>query len=76
MKNGLTTIQKEIMRILWNKQSSYATPVNSQEIGKLLNITPSYIREQAKRLEKMGYISVRRGPGGGYFSSIQRAMGN
>ncbi len=64
---NLTTIQKEIVRFLRINRATYAQPVNSEKIGGHLNVTPSYVREQAKRLEKQGVIAVRRGPGGGYF---------
>ena len=63
----LTTIQKEILRLLRKKGASYADPVSSEKMGEKLNVTPSYVREQAKQLEKKGVIAVRRGPGGGYF---------
>ncbi len=60
-------IQREIIRLLQNKGATYAHPLKSKEMGEKLNVTPSYIREQAKLLEKKGVIAVRRGPGGGYF---------
>lgn len=66
-KKELTVIQKEIIKVLDNKSASYALPVTSEELGGTLNVTPSYIREQAKALERIGILSVRRGPGGGYF---------
>lgn len=67
----MPVIQIEILKLLYNLKSNYANPVNSRELGKLLNVTPSYIREQAKKLQKEGYVSVRKGPGGGYFLSIK-----
>lgn len=63
----LPVIQKEIVRLLKRKESSYAAPVNSYQLGASLNASPAYIREQAKKLERKGIISVRRGPGGGYY---------
>lgn len=68
MEDGLTTIQKEILKVLQAKSASYASPVNSHELGQRLNVTPSYVREQAKIMEKKGMVAVRRGPGGGYFT--------
>ncbi len=55
------------MRILKENRTSYANPMNSWAISRRLNVTPSYIREQAKRLSDRGLLNVRRGPGGGYF---------
>lgn len=63
----ITLIQKEIIRLLQKKGATYAHPLKSKDLGAKLNVTPSYIREQAKVLEKKGVIAVRRGPGGGYF---------
>ncbi len=63
----ISLIQKEIIRLLQKKGATYAHPLKSKEMGEKLNVTPSYIREQAKILEKKGVIAVRRGPGGGYF---------
>lgn len=67
MLDTLNVLQKEILRVLLERGTSYANPVNSQEIGKLLNVTPSYIREQMKILQSMTLVEVRNGPGGGYF---------
>lgn len=67
MQSELTIIQKEILRLLMKKSATYASPVNSTDLGNGLNAAPSYIREQAKILEKKGRVAVRRGPGGGYF---------
>ena len=72
---NLSIIQKEIIRFLQIKRATYAQPVNSEKIGGYLNVTPSYVREQAKRLEKKGVIAVRRGPGGGYFYLYDRLEG-
>lgn len=67
MTQELTQVQKEILRVLFDKKSSYANPVSSQTISKLLNLNPSYVREQAKILFGLKLINVRRGPKGGYF---------
>ena len=67
MSKIITWIQKEIVNILTTKNTSYANPLTSDEIGTLLNITPSYIRKQMKILNQLGYVQVRNGRGGGYF---------
>lgn len=67
MINNMNVLQQEIMRVLQERGTSYANPVTSQEIGDLLNVTPSYIREQMKILQTMTLVEVRNGPGGGYF---------
>ncbi len=67
MINNMNVLQQEIMRVLQERGTSYAYPVTSQEIGELLNVTPSYIREQMKILQTMTLVEVRNGPGGGYF---------
>ncbi|KNZ70104.1 AsnC family transcriptional regulator [Thermincola ferriacetica] len=67
MSESASYIQKEIIRILKENRTSYANPMNSLAISRRLNATPSYIREQAKRLSDQGLLNVRRGPGGGYF---------
>jgi len=62
-----SNIQKEILKLLKKNQASYASPISSSELSRRLNVTPSYIREQAKELNLLGLLEVRRGPGGGYF---------
>lgn len=63
----LTFLQQEIVNILVKCDADYARPVNSKELGETLRVSPSYIREQVKDLLESKLISVRRGPGGGYF---------
>lgn len=63
----LTSLQQEIVNILVKCDADYARPVNSRELGETLRVSPSYIREQVKDLLESKLISVRRGPGGGYF---------
>ncbi|NMB12414.1 MAG: Rrf2 family transcriptional regulator [Firmicutes bacterium] len=63
----LTPIHQEILRILKQKDSSYASPVRSQEIGDALNVSPSYVREMTALLRGLGLVQVRRGRGGGYY---------
>ncbi len=67
MYDQITWVQKEIVNILAQKDTSYAQPLTSEEIGAVLNITPSYIRKQMGILHKLGYVEVRNGRGGGYF---------
>lgn len=57
----------EILHLLTQKTTSYAWPMNSREIGEILQVTPSYIRSQLSQLVKEGRIGVRRGSGGGYY---------
>ena len=63
------SLHKEILRILEEKDSSYARPVRSQEIGEALNVSPSYVREMTTILQDRGLVRVRRGRGGGYYIS-------
>jgi DNA-binding IscR family transcriptional regulator len=63
----LTPIHEEILRILKQKDSSYACPVRSQEIGDALNVSPSYVREMTALLQGLDLVRVRRGRGGGYY---------
>ncbi|NLJ23933.1 MAG: AsnC family transcriptional regulator [Firmicutes bacterium] len=63
----LTPIHEEILRILEEKESSYAFPVRSKEIGDALNVSPSYVREMTALLQGMHLVRVRRGRGGGYY---------
>ena len=67
----LTPIHEEILRILKQKDSSYACPVRSQEIGDALNVSPSYVREMTALLQGLDLVRVRRGRGGGdYLNNI------
>jgi predicted transcriptional regulator len=65
----LTPIHEEILRILKQKDSSYACPVRSQEIGDALNVSPSYVREMTALLQGLDLVRVRRGRGGVYYLS-------
>lgn len=65
--NEMTNLQREIMKVLKQNNSTYANPVSSEEIGRRLNVNPSYVREQMKVLQKRSLVLVRNGPGGGYF---------
>jgi DNA-binding IscR family transcriptional regulator len=60
-------LHEEVLRLLVQHKTSYAKPMNSQEIGEILKVTPSYIRSQLSRLVKMQQVGVRRGNGGGYY---------
>lgn len=63
----MNNLHSEILHLLGKKAASYAWPINSQEIGETLQVTPSYIRSQLSQLVKDGRIGVRRGNGGGYY---------
>ncbi|MBD3264276.1 MAG: AsnC family transcriptional regulator [Candidatus Omnitrophica bacterium] len=58
-------IHKEILKALKVNGSTYAHPINSQLLSKILNVDPSYIRFQMAFLRKM--VGVRRGKKGGYY---------
>lgn len=64
---NLRRIHLEILRVLKERGSSYAQPVSSTEIGRELNVAPSYVREQVMALQGRRLVRVRRGPGGGYY---------
>ena len=63
----MNTLHQEIILLLDKKATSYAWPMNSQEIGETLQVTPSYVRSQLSQLVKKGRVGVRRGNGGGYY---------
>ncbi|AIF53652.1 Rrf2 family transcriptional regulator [Pelosinus sp. UFO1] len=60
-------LHEEVLRLLAQQETSYAKPMNSQEIGEILKVTPSYIRSQLSQLVKVRLVRVRRGNGGGYY---------
>lgn len=60
-------IHEEIYHLLISHRATYARPLNSNEIGHALNVTPSYVREQAGLLIRLNMVAVRRGRGGGYY---------
>ena len=63
----LTYLQEEILKILQRAGARYSRPLNSFELAKHLNITPSYIRQTIVALKKNHRVGVRRGSGGGFF---------
>jgi DNA-binding IscR family transcriptional regulator len=65
--DNFTTLEQEVLLLLARQQSSYANPISSEQIGKELNITPSYIRSQLGRLIDAKMVGVRRGNKGGYY---------
>ncbi|BAS28792.1 Rrf2 family transcriptional regulator [Limnochorda pilosa] len=69
---SLKRIHHEILRVLAQRASSYARPVTSSEIGRELNVAPSYVREQVLTLKGRRLVRVRRGPGGGYYIDRDR----
>ncbi|MBP2629305.1 MAG: transcriptional regulator, BadM/Rrf2 family [Firmicutes bacterium] len=60
-------LHEEVLKLLSQHETSYAKPMNSQEIGEILKVTPSYIRSQLSQLAKERTVGVRRGNGGGYY---------
>ncbi len=60
-------LHEEVLELLAQHETSYAKPMNSQEIGGILKVTPSYIRSQLSQLAKIRRVGVRRGNGGGYY---------
>lgn len=67
MYRRISVIHEEILKVLRKNKATYARPISSDEMGETLNVTPSYIREQIKVLQKLDLIGVRRGRGGGYY---------
>ena len=65
----LIGIHGEILRILEGEDSTYARPVKSQDIGLVLNVSPSYVREIIGELQELDLARARRGRGGGYYLS-------
>ena len=68
-RDRLGPIHQEILRLLIQRQASYARPVSSAELGMELRVAPSYIRAQVRLLRRCKLVSVRRGRGGGYYLS-------
>lgn len=60
-------LHEEVLKLLVQHETSYAKPMNSEDIGKMLKVTPSYIRSQLSQLTKVRKVGVRRGNGGGYY---------
>jgi DNA-binding IscR family transcriptional regulator len=69
-------LHEEVFKLLIRQRTSYARPMNSQEIGENLKVTPSYIRSQLSQLVKMKRIGVRRGNGGGYYAVEEERQQN
>lgn len=67
MYRSLSVIHHEILKQLRGLNATYAYPITSIQLGTMLNVTPSYIREQVKILQVLNLIGVRRGRGGGYY---------
>lgn len=60
-------IYDEIIRHLKASDATFNCPSSSDQIGGLLNVTPSYVRLVVQRLVAKGKVCVRRGRGGGYY---------
>ncbi len=71
LEKEITDVQKEILNVLKQNYASYACPISSMEISRAINVTPSYVREQANEMQILGLIKARRGPGGGYYLNNQ-----
>jgi DNA-binding IscR family transcriptional regulator len=69
-------LHAEIFKLLVRYETSYAKPMNSQEIGALLKVTPSYIRSQLSQFVKTKLVGVRRGNGGGYYLITEERQQN
>lgn len=63
----LKPIHRELLRLLEDRSTTYASPMTSEEMGEILHVTAAHIRRQLKFLVDKGLVDVRRGPGGGYF---------
>lgn len=60
-------LQKQILNYLIDNKANYASPITSDELGKDLRVTPSYVRHQTQELIQKEYVEVRKGRGGGYY---------
>ena len=69
-----SSLEKEILATLKLKETSYANPMPSYELGKKLNVSPAHIRSVIRNLKNLEIIGVRKGPGGGYF--LQKEVPN
>jgi DNA-binding IscR family transcriptional regulator len=72
----VNNLHHEVFLLLTNKAASYAQPINSQEIGAILKVTPSYVRSQLSQLVKSNLVGVRRGNGGGYYIVRKETQGH
>ena len=63
----LKEIHHEILGSLAKENASFAQPVSSQTLGRILNVTPSYVRESMQVLISLNLVGVRHGRGGGYY---------
>ncbi|VBB09443.1 transcription regulator rrf2-type, partial [Lucifera butyrica] len=64
----MNNLHHEIVMLLVQRKTSYANPMNSQQIGAALKVTPSYVRGQLAILVRKKLVEVRRGNGGGYYA--------
>ncbi|MBU2699156.1 DNA-binding IscR family transcriptional regulator [Sporomusaceae bacterium BoRhaA] len=70
----MNNLHQEILWLLMNYETSYAKPMNSDNIGRLLHVTPAYVRSQLSQLVKSKLVGVRRGNGGGYYMIRERGL--
>jgi DNA-binding IscR family transcriptional regulator len=64
---SIKPLHRELLRILNEGNTTYASPMTSEEIGNILHVTAAHVRRQLKFLMDKGLVDVRRGPGGGYY---------
>lgn len=74
MADRLILVHNEIIKCLLDMDTSFAHPVSSQELGTVLNVTPSYIRGKIRSLIKLNLVGVRHGRGGGYYLRMGEKM--
>lgn len=70
----VSNLHQEILWLLMHPETSYAKPMNSTIIGRLLHVTPAYVRSQASYLVRKKVVGVRRGNGGGYYIMRERGI--
>lgn len=71
MSEQILALHERILSVLHNRKASYSNPVSSECLANVLQVHPSYLRNQIKFLVESGKISVRRGKGGGYYISSE-----
>ncbi len=67
MPINLMQIHREIVECLKDNEATFAHPLSSEELGKIINVTPSYVRERMQLLVALDMVGVRHGRGGGYY---------
>jgi hypothetical protein len=70
----VSNLHQEILWLLVHNETSYAKPMNSEQLGRLLHVTSAYVRSQLSCLVKENLVGVRRGNGGGYYMMRERGI--